>query len=200
MPCAGLGTRMNLREDQSKEMLIDPNTNSPLINYSLSICKKYDLEPIIISRKEKKDLNQYILDKGHSLIILPELSGEWMDTVLKSSNLWGENNLLLLPDTRFEPISVIQEIKTSLTLGAKVALGVHQVTDSSKWCIIHKGHLKEKPIFDIEAYAFGVIGFKSDQGFELFGRLSGKDTYKLDNTSFHYFTSFRDLTRTGKIE
>src|SRR5258708_34994029 len=166
LPCAGFGTRMGMDPSKSKELLIDPSTNKPLIEYHLDICKKYELEPLIITRLEKTDLIEYCENNNIKYkLIIPE--GEWMNTVLKSASNWGKYNILLLPDTKFEPINIIQNIKNDLLNGSKFSLGLHKVSDPENWCVVKNYSLIEKQAV-IADYAFGIIGFTETSGLSLF--------------------------------
>src|SRR6266850_3092271 len=111
IPCAGFGTRVGMKSNQSKELLPDSN-NKPLIQYSLDICRLYQIDPLVILREEKKDLQEYLKkEKVNYITIKPE--GEWYDTVLKSQGHWDENNVLMLPDTKFD-IDRIKDIVSGL--------------------------------------------------------------------------------------
>ena len=90
IPCAGFGTRMAMQPNQSKEMLTDPVTGKYLIDYSLDLCYKYKIKPVVISRLEKEDLNSYLRSKNVTHISLKEAGKEWAQTVLKSQGLWAK--------------------------------------------------------------------------------------------------------------
>jgi dTDP-glucose pyrophosphorylase len=195
IPCAGKGTRVNMLLHQAKEYLPDPESPQgyPIIDYSLELCEKYDLDPLIISRKEKTGLNEY-LSEYETLIIEPE--GEWPETILKSEHLWDKHNILILPDTRFEPTDVIQHMKNDLENGALFSIALHSVTDSSKWCVVKDYELIEKPIFNEKSWAMGLIGWDKTGGGQLFKTLAtrGAPCHLID-TSFQYLDSFKDITR-----
>lgn len=200
IPCAGYGIRMGMSPDKSKELLINPSTGFPIIKYHLNLCEDYGLLPLIVTRKEKTDL-LYYADENNVDTLVIEPKGEWPNSVLLSKDKWMETNILLLPDTKFEPHDIIVDMLTDLQLGANISLGVHQVTEPAKWCIIEKGTMFEKPnwIFG-PSFAFGIIAFTKFRGNQLFYDLEHKKNHTLVNTSFHYLESFKDLTRTGKIE
>lgn len=198
LPCCGYGSRMNMQLDQSKEMLPDSNGN-PLIKYHLDICFKYGLEPLIITRAEKTDLIKYVETFCDVLIIEPKR--EWPYTILKSWEKWEEDNVLLLPDTRFEPHDIINNIKRDLELGADISIALHSVMDANKWCIVNDYQLHEKSNgFHGQQYAFGVIGFKKRAGIHLFSELNINKEANLYNASFQYLDSFVDVTRNGTVE
>lgn len=200
IPCAGYGTRMGMEPDKSKELLINPGTNKPLIDYSLSICKEYGYDPLVITRREKTDLTDY-LDENEVSYMFSVGNGEWMDSVIQTEALWEDHNLLLFPDVNFHPISVIPDMEQDLKLGALASIAVHPVTDPSKWCVVENYEMFEKPpITSLQTHwAFGLIAFHSRYGLKLFDSLSQDKYLRLENTSFKYLDSFVDLTRTGKL-
>lgn len=216
LPCAGLGTRMNMKPNESKEMLPDPKTDKPLIDYSLDLCKKYDLQPLIITRKEKTDLIEYIDKRNNSenisLLTLSEINGEWPETILRSEPFWNENNILMLPDTRFEPDTIIESIKNKLnehTLFVKprYVFGMHIVDVEIPWGLVENiqymasTSVTEKPIKRFRAW--GVIGFKKNHGELLFQSQKQKNQQFCEHTPYvveYTFDSFKDITRSGKLE
>lgn len=198
IPCAGYGTRMGMAQNESKEMLLD-TTGKPVIQYSLDLCKLYDLEPLIITRKDKGDLIEYISDKANVHIIHP--FGEWPNTILCSQGLWSENNIMLLPDTRFTPDSVIADMKYQLHMGCQSVIAIHDVEEPNKWCVVEDYHLVEKSQTTKSTKAMGIIGFKKSEGHNLFKTLNKRgEYYRLLNTGFVKLETFKDITRTGKIE
>jgi dTDP-glucose pyrophosphorylase len=199
IPCAGYGTRMNMAPDKSKEMLEDPKTGESLITYSLKLCLKHDIEPLVITRAEKTDLIAYCNTWGiKTQIIVPE--GEWMDTVLMSQPHWDKHNVLILPDTKFEPTNVLRDIKRDLSFGANSSIALHSVDDADKWCILRQYNLIEKPKnYPGKQWAFGLIGFTDFSGYGIFKQLKDEKIAMLDRSSFHYLEDFKDLTRAGKI-
>lgn len=201
LPCAGLGTRMSMKLNRSKELLINPATGKPLIQYWIDLAHTRRLDPLVITRKEKKDLIKYCKDnKIECQIIKPH--GEWPNTVLASNEHWSENNILALPDTVMEDsITALYEIKNQLKLGSQAVLALHFVDDVSKWGSVSNYEITEKSKLETDGWAWGLIGFKREYGNFLFKALNKKNVpYKLKDTSFVYIDSFKDLTRTGKIE
>lgn len=199
IPCAGFGTRMNMSPNQSKEMLEDPKTGEPLINFALNLCVKHEIEPLIITRAEKTDLIAHCRNWSIQVqIIIPE--GEWMDTVLMSQPNWHKHNVLILPDTRFLPTDILADIKCDLSLGAASSIALHSVGDADKWCILRQYNLIEKPKhYPGKQWAFGLIGFTDYSGHGIFKQLRDEKVAMLDRSSFHYLDDFKDLTRTGVI-
>lgn len=197
IPCAGRGTRMGLKPHEAKELLPDPKTDKPLIEYSLELCKTYNLDPFVITNSEKKSFNKYLI-KNEIPHLIVETTTEWTDSVLQSKGYWNEHNILLLPDTRFSPESVLKDIEVSMLLGCKSVLALHKVPDSHNWGIVKDYGLFEKPKFldaTQEYYAWGVLGFHIDVGQNLFRSM---EYTHLNDTGFFFLKSFKDLTRDPK--
>lgn len=200
LPCAGYGLRMGMETNQSKELLIDPTTNKPMLDYHLDLCTLYNLKPLVITRAEKTDLIEYCKNKEVETLII-EAKREWPFTVLNSWTKWDPHNILLLPDTKFSPHSIISDMRNDLYLGAEVSLGLHSVQNPDKWCIVQNYTLFEKPqhFFGFQ-HAFGLIAFTRNAGFRLFDGLNNDKITKLTNTSFQYLETFKDITRTGIVD
>jgi dTDP-glucose pyrophosphorylase len=207
IPCAGFGTRMGRKPNESKEMMIDPVTGDPLIQYSLNLCKQYGLQPLIVTRPEKTILVDYCeADDVEVLEIEP--SGEWPNTILMSKMLWHENNILILPDTRFNSTEVINQMKRGLMDDwDSINFALHKVSDHTKWCMVNSAEIVEKPSEQLSPWsqAMGLIGFKDYMGESLFKALSTRNrSYCLDKERYDYgnyfLDNFIDITRSGKLE
>lgn len=189
---------MNMKSNESKEMLMDSN-GVRLIDYHIDLIKSFNMEPVVISRPEKRDLISHISGRTKTILIDPR--GEWPETILASENFWGSRNIMVLPDTRFSPTTILTDIEKSLSLGCSGVIGVHEVTDPDKWCVIDDYHLIEKPVSSKAKYAMGVIGFSKVYGQRLFTAISKRNTkFELHDAGFLFLDEFKDLTRTGKIE
>lgn len=199
LPCAGFGKRVGMRINQSKELTIDPETNQPLIQWHIDLCKKYNLKPLVITRKEKTDLIDWCVERSIDCIIVRHKE-EWMTSLLEAKDYWGEKNILLLPDTKFSDTSVLVNIKKSLE-NNKVVAAKHWVTDGDKWGMMIDRHLTTQNIVIFEkssiikiGWAWGTLAFKKEYGIALLeglkynGQYSGPiKTYKL--------RWFKDVTR-----
>lgn len=195
IPCAGFGTRMGMRPDQAKELLLDDN-GIPMIQWCIDLCDRHDLSPNFVVRPEKKDLVQYIVDRKRlSITWSYPPHGEWPMSVL--SGIWHKHNILILPDTRFDNADeAIEKVKQHLFLGASTVLGVHQVPDPQKWGIVEDYRVFEKPAAPKSNTAWGIIGFERSRymsGF--FWDLETRKWTFLQNTSFVDLINFRDITR-----
>lgn len=207
IPACGIGSRMGMQLNQSKEMIPDPNNkNKPLIAWTLELCARSGVAPVIITRKEKQDLILYAKNKAE-LIILDEIPAEWPNTVLASKETWGDKNLLLLPDTRFEPVEALESAIRALDQEDFV-FGAHKVEDVSKWGSIEYNKQRkdllvcEKPSAPGAGLAWGFIGFKNNSKSEnLFNIYTERNKFLyLKNFDIVYLSSFKDITRTGVIE
>jgi|SRR5271165_5519077 len=201
IPAAGLGSRMSMKHNESKEMLIDPCTHEPIIKWGLDLCKKHHIEPLVVTRKEKQDLIDYLALQGVNTLII-EPSGEWPTTVLASERLWYDNNILLLPDTRFQPENTIKHVEDALLLDKPAVFALHSVPDVSKWGMVDLNGYCEKPNDNHSGWAWGLIGFKDYCGEELFSEMLDKGIYNehAGFPNFLFLDKFTDLTRDGRIE
>lgn len=192
IPAAGYGTRVNMKPDESKEMLPDPeNPGQPMIQYCLDICKTFQMDPIVVTREHKKDLIAY-LDAEQVEFQTIKPSPEWNSTVLATQVHWYENNMLILPDTRFGSFKCIEDIQRGLEVGNNAVMALHEVSDPSKWGIVHNYFVMEKPLMTGNRMAWGLIGFKKSYGQELFSEIQ---YLELQNVGFTYLNYFKDLTR-----
>ncbi len=199
IPCAGLGSRMGMPLNQSKELLLDTRNNKPLIEWHLNLCKSNKLDPLIITRPEKIDLIEYCI-KNKINHIISQPGKEWMDTVELSRPYWYENNILLLPDTRFQPKCIIKSIKQSLQFGCSTVFALHKVQDISKWGYVTDYGYCEKLPFNNSGHAWGILGFKKNT--DIFKNMSHRGIFNphKNKTNFLFLNEFYDITRTGKIE
>lgn len=212
IPAAGFGTRMNLEPHQSKEMLPDPyNDNKPLIDWHLDNVDPY--ETVIVTRKEKKDLIKHIANKNFAWMTIKG-DQEWPATILATSHHWRDSNIVLLPDTRFEPKNILAEIDKELETHDLV-FAVHEVDDLYKWGWVNTDSesklalgTQEKPIYYQTKYIFnpnlawGIIGFRYTVGENLFQAYLDKTYFDLNpyKVKILFLDKFMDITRTGKIE
>lgn len=197
IPCAGLGTRMSMPYNKSKEMLPDPNEyDKPIIQYSIDLCNKYGIEPLVITRKDKTDLISYLNDNNIKYIIVKD-TPEWPNTILAAEEHWHSDNILILPDTRFSPENVLSDIKHSLELERSVVFALHKVEDVSKWGEIKAFTYCEKPMNKEPGWVWGLIGFKKWAGKQLFIDMSvrGVKNNHMDYDNFLFLDSFKDITR-----
>ena len=89
IPCAGYGTRMRMQPHEAKELLPDED-GKPTIEWSLNICKRFNIEPVIITRKEKVEFIKYLEDNNIEHVIGGgESTGE---SLLSAKEHWGEYN------------------------------------------------------------------------------------------------------------
>jgi dTDP-glucose pyrophosphorylase len=199
IPCSGFGSRMNMKPNQSKELLLD-SKGKYIIEYSMDLCEDYGIEPLFITRPEKEDLIHYL--KANDLNVLVQPPGkEWAETVHNSKDHWDSKNILILPDTRFTPTNAIQQVIDALNFGSEVVFGLHRVSDVSQWGNVTISQYCEKPKETTEGYAWGIIGFTDYAGDSLFRKMQTNDyNYHSFNTNYVFLNTFKDLTRTGVID
>lgn len=199
IPACGFGTRMNMDVNKSKEM--ESDGYGPLIRWTLEQCSLNNIEPLVLVRKEKKDLIGY-LEQNKVKYIVMRPGKEWAETVYNSREHWSQWNILILPDTRWSPKTALGDIKNALWFGIDIVFAVHRVEDTSKWGEISWMCYNEKPASNFEGYAWGLIGFNKNSGKDLFKNMQRKNrnNHHKRLTNFIFLDEFKDLTRTGKIE
>lgn len=199
IPAAGFGTRMNMVSNQSKEMLLDPNTGDPLIKWSLDISSNYN--QMVILREEKQDLYQYLKQNYPNVSIgIVSETKSWQDTIMKLSFFWKRNNLILLPDIRFNPVSSINKCFNLLQIYDTVA-AVHTVIDPENFGIIFGNNIIEKPKYFVGRNAWGLLGFNKKVGEKLLTEtIEYNKIVQLPNFKSFKLKKFIDLTRTGTLE
>ena len=192
IPCAGYGTRVGMRPDESKEMLFLNGEGAPCIDYALKKCKDLDLEPLIVTRREKTDLIDYCRNLGiHTVVLSPKR--EWADTVYASAYRWDEENVLILPDTRW---SNEKALKTLINSPQPLAIGCHSVFDPENWGILSGEYIIEKPKHLTGPHlAWGIIKFSDHAGQEFFRDMKDSHMAKVRHCDIVNLGSFKDLTR-----
>lgn len=177
IPAAGFGSRMG--GPISKEMLVNPATGLKFIDLSLQQAKILGAKVVLITRKEKKELIQYVTSFCEEQRLLLEVleiqpTSEWPETVLMSEHCWTERNLLLLPDTDWQPSNFVQQLIQDWDRNpSEVIYGVFP-SHKNNWGyvkVVEGLWLCEKPqsSIDLDGYqAWGMIGFKKEIGAKLF--------------------------------
>jgi dTDP-glucose pyrophosphorylase len=198
IPCAGFGTRMRMLPHEAKELIPDENGN-PTIEWSLNLCNKYNIEPIIVTRPEKKEFNNYLDDKNITYVYD---EGKSVGTsLLKTKEHWGDNNIVLLPDTRFDySENTFIDIFKCMEIGNKCMFALFEVEDYSNWGIICDNTFYEKPkrtfTKEDKALAWGVIGFTKSYGETLLNSYNlTSEPLRLSNPGYLFIKNFRDVSR-----
>ncbi len=202
VPAAGFGKRAG--SPPAKELLPDPETGRPLIEFALERAREANAEPLVITRSAKVELVAALVEYGVETLSI-EPSREWPDTLLQAEAQWCEHNLVLLPDTRYAPLDAAEKMFRALKGGADVVYATFDVEDFSTWGVIAKSgeawSLAEKPAAaSAGAMAWGIFGFQRGAGRALLEA-------KLESTVDHNWkllrgevatinlNSFVDLTR-----
>jgi dTDP-glucose pyrophosphorylase len=198
IPCAGFGTRMRMMPHQAKELLPDEDGN-PTIEWSLNICKKYNIEPIIITRPEKEEFNQY-LDQNNIKYVFDD-GNSVGESLLKTQPYWDSTNIVILPDTRFDyPENFFLDVDKCMKAGNDYVFGLFEVSDHQNWGIICNNVFFEKPKNKFEkhdyAYAWGTIAFKKNTGEALLQKYNLiSKPFDLTNAGYLFIDNFRDISR-----
>lgn len=209
LPAAGYGTRVKAKSASGKELLIDPVTNKPLIDWATRKAWNADMECLVISRSDKTDLNEYIgtgCYHAKLLTLEPEKLNEWPDTILAAKDEWADLNIMVLPDTRFfSPEVVLRQMEQSLMmLEASFAVFTVEDSEQSKFAMFDGKHIAEKPTEAVPgALAIGLIAFRKEVGEQLFTALSNKNNWhelKCWTGISVNLPWFKDITRGGSIE
>lgn len=169
IPAAGFGKR--LQADRSKELLILKEENEPMIEWSLKLAQAHDMQAVIISREDKNDLNEFLEKKKATYdleVMLIRSSIEWADSLLQAEELWSNSNIVLLPDTRFKPMSIIADLNNVL-LQSPCAFATFRAESLKTWGAIRykdeKYFIAEKPESTLSTdLAWGLFGFNESYG------------------------------------
>ncbi len=206
IPAAGFGTRMQpLRSDQAKELLLHPTLKKPMIEVAIENALRFNFEPIVVTRNSKTELIVWMKNHYPNILVQQiESSTEWADTVLQSQFHWADKNILLLPDTDFEPVEALREIDLKLNLN-ELVFAVFENKDFSKWGVVQEqnqiSYICEKPSScNDTAKVWGMIGFQKKSGMFLFqsilkSHLEKKWQPLLSLNAMVKLTHFNDFTR-----
>lgn len=211
VPCAGFGTRVG--SPPAKELLPHPRTQKPLIDTCLDLAVQTGWPLVLITRPEKKILMDYVSsqEKKYGLSVhwvLIKSSREWPESILTSRPQWGEKNLLILPDTEWNPASASIDMVKHLD-HYDVCHGTFECSDLRTWGAVEisaqRIRVCEKPQGEVQGFkAWGLIAFKKSIGKILFESL-------LESTFDHkiktlpcsgsqiVLESFKDLTRSPSM-
>lgn len=206
IPAAGFGTRVGSPE--AKEIMISSKTGEPLIDFILKAAAERQWEIHVITRKEKKSLIDHLKNYENVFLQFVEPTKEWPHTILLSEEFWNERNILVLPDTFFSPLEILDDLAESLCC-YQIATAVIEKDHYATWGVVNTGvktyEVIEKPTQKFSPghhyRAWGLLGFQKDIGRDLF-------TAHLESTFNHQAISlpvkvkhlplfhFEDLTRT----
>lgn len=210
IPAAGFGKRVG--GPPAKEMLMDRESQRPLIDWSIELALESGLKPLIITRQDKVSLISHIESKWRSKgadVFLIEESKEWPESILKSESKWGDINLMLLPDTRFAPRSLLRDLIRDCERGSDLSFAFFRTNESLEtWGVLDWSENKmlricEKPhnLSSCENQApWGLIAFQKKIGKKLFSDLlKSNQTHEWFQCEASYslqpLTHFRDITR-----
>ncbi len=179
-----------------------------MIEWALKLAKLNKMNAVIISREDKVDLNVFLEKKKatYDLEVLYIASSlEWADSLLQAEMLWADRNIVLLPDTRFTPTSIIGSLNSSL-IHAPYNFATFQPKSLNAWgavrCKDKKCFIAEKPQVTIATdLAWGLFGFNRAYGKTLLRTIlkSTSDFILLpdENIETIPLEQFEDKTRSG---
>lgn len=167
LPAAGFGRRVGSPE--AKELLPDENQR-PLIEWSLEQARTRGWPVHVVLREQKKALIDYLEERRQiqelSIQVI-SVSRDAMDSLLQSRPFWRARNLVLLPDTRFEPLGALDQIADGLR-ETPIVYGTFHVRAPAEWGCLRRTdqsfQVFEKcgpPSLD---KAWGIIGFQNSVG------------------------------------
>lgn len=217
IPAAGKGTRMGSPVD-GKEMLIDPVTGRPMIDFAIMAAEDLDCTRIVVAIEQgtKPNLVSHIqLTFPHVHIMMTKPEGEWPSTVLQTEQFWDvEDNILILPDTRFnvDEAKLLFERHLIKDANLSFALLPGKVMEPEKYGVVVLHDVSGVPMYTMEKpddvqepniAAWGVIAFESIAGHDLFTAYRVRGTpMRLSNlkVEYTYLSWFKDITRNGYVE
>ncbi len=193
-------------------MLLDPENQKPLIDWSIELALESGLKPIVITRKSKTTLTSYLgVNWGRSglEIFSIEASKEWPDSILQCEDLWGDINVLLLPDTRFAPRNILRRLVRDCEQGRDSSFAYFHTEESlESWGVLGWGENQKLQICEKPRYLlkkekiapWGLIAFRREIGRTLFSKLlSSNQTHGWfeckESYALHRLDCFRDITR-----
>ena len=201
----------------AKELFPNPENGKPMI---LDCIERHLLlaAPFhVISRSDKQELNDFLnaysVENSNLNLEVQKIfaSKEWPETVLASESYWRDWNLLLLPDTSYEPLLSRKILADALSQAQnqKVSLvfGTFEVDHPKVWGVIKfekdQIQIAEKPLDVENGTAWGWILFRKEWGRELFSKLldSGADHQwkNISSAALNFpLIRFTDYTRTFK--
>lgn len=170
VPAAGFGRRVGSPE--SKEMLIWQG--EVLIDQVFKVAKSLKAKLIVATRREKLSLIQYLKSqayfKQYGELVFVEATREWPETVLSTEAYYSEKNLLILPDTRWQPFEIYKDMLRALD-EVDLSIATHSVEDMQYWGGLQKSdeqlNVDEKSLSG-PGWAWGLLAFRKAIGRPLF--------------------------------
>ncbi len=205
IPAAGYGRRVG--SPPAKEVLFREGTTEPMIDAPIRWGQERGMSVLVITRKDKQVLVDHLTQNHKSVnLFLIENSDDWQSTILQAQREWAPKNIIVLPDTLFSPLTVLDQMPTLLD-EFDVVTARHRVEEASQWGHVWSSKessflVAEKPAnwVDPGPSAWGLLGFRDTIGesllesqwqsqkckraYEVQGRLGVVD-----------LATFRDLTR-----
>lgn len=170
LPAAGFGRRAGSPE--SKEMLPD-ETGRPLIDWAIDQAFARGWPVHVILRPQKVSLIRHLKKRQEEgALSLQEIRGslECSHSLLLSRHHWRENNIVILPDTRWQPTNALDSLAAKLQEFA-AAYGTFPITAPEEWGTVSLGNqavrIAEKCGGPGSLTAWGLLGFRRAAGVPL---------------------------------
>ncbi len=144
----------------------------PLIQWGLEQAFLRGWHVHVVSRKGKQVLAEFLRSQAQPELTWNEIESslECADTLLQSELFWRERMIVLLPDTRFEPTEILDQMAASL-LDHDLVYATFPVRDPSTWGVIQQSgnswQIAEKCTqaeVAGEHQAWGLLGFQRHTG------------------------------------
>lgn len=148
IPAAGFGTRVG--SPPAKELFLRADTSKPMIEWTLEQAMQNNIYATVITRKDKLPLIDYLTSHPDYLknfnLFLFDHSKDWQDSLLKAKSEWAELNLVLLPDTTWEPTFILKDLVQNFVQNKNLnsVAALHQVHDTQNWGILCKEKRNDK--------------------------------------------------------
>lgn len=115
----------------------------PLIDFALAQALNRDWPVHIITREEKRPLIQHLKTwQARGLEIswqFVSATREWPETLLLAKSFWRERNLVVLPDTRYLPLDIWDQMQSQSEVESDVTYAVMESEDlkvASSWGVL----------------------------------------------------------------
>lgn len=196
-------------QPESKEMLAACGETAPMIQFALDLFAGDRFQIVVPTRSAKKNLIAFLQTFYPKVIIqLIEDSQEWPDTVLQTQPHWAAENILVLPDTRWKPESVVFDLLDVL----KTKSFAYSTFDAEKkmdWGVVAQNPLSicDKPpqvlLQPPENFkSWGHLAFRKTVGRQIFSSILASHRSRqfemlseVSNCESLALQSFQDLTR-----
>lgn len=142
----------------SQDMRLDPETNLPVVLAHVNSAKSLGYNPVVLSRADKDDLNEYLDAQGIQYQISITST---FNRVIGQIKEFADVNIIVEPDIRFSPPSAMSDAATIIhKFGRSLVVGTGSVPDPVNWKILAKNDATSSgPKMDGPGMAIGFVCF-----------------------------------------